>query len=120
VVDILPKKYELYLGVVSLLSFGESLDSLNGRNPSARQDVAAIFEVVPAVAFAPILRFLPIESIQSGLQGLERLKIFSPSISRPNVPAPTAKPTLAQIENFYTISQQPSTQKPVPKWIAES
>lgn len=76
-VDILPKTYELYLDIVSLLSFGDSFDSLNGHNPSARKDVAAFFEVVPAIAFAPILRYLPIQGIQEGLQGLERLKTFS-------------------------------------------
>ena len=70
-VDNLPKTYELYLDIVSLLRLGESFDGLKSCNPGARKDVAAFFEVVPATAFAPFLRYMPIQSIQEGPRGLE-------------------------------------------------
>lgn len=76
-VDILSKTNELYLDIVSQLSFGRSFNCLSGETPTARRDVAAFFEVIPAVSFAPIMRFMPIESIREGLRGIKRLEQFS-------------------------------------------
>ena len=76
-VEILQKSYELYLDIVSQLSFGESFDCLSGRNRTARQDVRAFFEVIPLVAFAPFMRYMPLAGIRNGLQGVARLEEFS-------------------------------------------
>jgi cytochrome P450 len=76
-VDILERTYELFLDIVSQLSFGESFDCLSGKTPTAHHDVQAFFTVVPAMSFAPILRYLPIKSFREGLKGLGRLQEFS-------------------------------------------
>ncbi|OQV00730.1 hypothetical protein CLAIMM_06190 [Cladophialophora immunda] len=76
-VEILSKTYELYLDIVSRLSFGQSFDCLSGANPTARGDVAVYFSVVPLVAFLPFMRHVPLRGVQDGLAGLNRLIDFS-------------------------------------------
>ena len=76
-VDILEKTHELFLDVVSQLSFGESFDCLSGKTPTAHHDVQAFFTVVPAMSMAPILRYLPIKAFREGVKGLSRLQEFS-------------------------------------------
>ncbi|KAK5050461.1 hypothetical protein LTR84_003742 [Exophiala bonariae] len=76
-VNILERTYELFLDIVSQLSFGESFDCLSGKTPTAHRDVQAFFMVVPAMAMAPILRYLPIKAFREGLKGLGRLQEFS-------------------------------------------
>lgn len=76
-VDILKRTNELFLDIVSQLSFGESFDCLSGKTPTAQRDIQAFFTVVPAMAMAPVLRFLPIKAFREGLKGLARLQEFS-------------------------------------------
>ena len=76
-VDILVRTYELFLDIVSQLSFGESFDCLSGKTPTAYRDVQAFFTVVPAMSMAPILRYLPIKTFREGLKGMGRLQEFS-------------------------------------------
>jgi cytochrome P450 len=76
-VDILEKTYELFLDIVSQLSFGQSFDCLSGKTPTAHRDVQAFFTVVPAMSMAPILRYLPSKRFREGLKGLSRLQEFS-------------------------------------------
>jgi cytochrome P450 len=76
-VDILGRTHELFLDIVSHLSFGESFDCLSGKTPTAHQDVQAFFTVVPAMSLAPPLKYLPVQSLRKGLQGLARLQDFS-------------------------------------------
>ena len=76
-VDIMAKTHELYLDIVSQLSFGESFDCLAGKNSTAHKDVQAFFTVVPALSFAPFLRYLPIKTLREGARGLARLVEFS-------------------------------------------
>lgn len=76
-VDILERTYELFLDIVSQLCFGESFDCLSGMNTTAHKDVQAFFTVVPAISFAPILRYLPIASFREGQRGLARLQELS-------------------------------------------
>lgn len=40
-IDIFERTYELFLDIVSQLSFGEALDCLEGKNPTAYRDVQA-------------------------------------------------------------------------------
>ena len=77
--DILGTTHEVYLDIVSQLSFGESFDCLSGKNPSAHRDVQAFFTVIPALSFAPFLKYLPIKTLQEGVNGLARLVEFSRS-----------------------------------------
>ncbi|PVH72446.1 cytochrome P450 [Cadophora sp. DSE1049] len=79
VVDIGLKTYELYLDIVSQLSFGESFGTLCGKNPTAAQDVQGFFVTVPPMIFNPWLRYLSIKTFQEGLKGLARLEAFSTS-----------------------------------------
>lgn len=76
-VDMLSRTYELYLDIVSWLSFGRSFDCLKGKTPTARRDISHYFSVVPLVAFVPIARHVPLRGIQDGLAGLNRLIEFS-------------------------------------------
>ena len=76
-VDILPRTYQLYLDVVSHLSFGESFDCLLDQNVSAPRDITYYFSVVPMLAFLPFLRHVPIRGIRDGLAGVNRLIEFS-------------------------------------------
>jgi cytochrome P450 len=76
-VDVLERTHELFLDIVSQLSFGESFDCLSGKTPTAHRDVEAFFTVVPAMSMAPILRFFPIKAFREGLKGLSRLQEFS-------------------------------------------
>lgn len=76
-VDILERTHELFLDIVSQLSFGESFDCLSGKTPDAHRDVKAFFTVVPAFALAPPLKYLPIKKFRDGLEGLGRLQEFS-------------------------------------------
>ena len=76
-VDILQKTFELYLDIVSQLSFGRSFNSLNDENPNALKDVRAFFEFVPPCSFVPGLRYMPIKALQEGLRGVRRLENFS-------------------------------------------
>ena len=76
-VDIFERTYELFLDIVSQLSFGESFDCLTGKTPTAHRDVQAFFTVVPAMSMAPVLRHLPIKAFRDGMQGLGRLQEFS-------------------------------------------
>lgn len=76
-VDLLERTYELFLDIVSQLSFGESFDCLSGKTPTAHRDVQAFFTVVPAMSMAPVLRYLPIKAFREGLKGLGRLQEFS-------------------------------------------
>ena len=75
--NILEKTHELYLDIVSQLSFGESFDCLRGKNPSAHRDVQAFFAIVPTLSFAPFLKYLPIKTLQDNVHGLARLVEFS-------------------------------------------
>lgn len=76
-VDILGRTYELYLDIVSRLSFGQSFDCLKGKNSTARQDVATYFTIVPLLAFLPFLRHLPLPGLRRSLAALDRLVEFS-------------------------------------------
>lgn len=76
-VDMLSRTYELYLDIVSWLSFGRSFDCLKGQNLTARRDISHYFSVVPLVAFVPIARYVPLRGIQEGLAGLNRLIEFA-------------------------------------------
>jgi cytochrome P450 len=75
--DILEKTYELYLDIVSQLCFGQSFDCLSRKNPTARCDMMAFFEVVPILAFIPWIRYVHIPSLKVGVRGLDRLIEFS-------------------------------------------
>lgn len=76
-VDILPRIYQLYLDVVSHLSFGESFNCLHDKNMNAARDIKYYFSVVPLLAFVPFLRHVPLPSIREGLAGVDRLIRFS-------------------------------------------
>ena len=76
-VDILGRTHELFLDIVSWLSFGKSFDCLGDASATARGDVAVYFSIVPLLAFVPFLRNVPIPLIQSRLEGLNRLINFS-------------------------------------------
>lgn len=76
-VDMLSRTYELYLDIVSWLSFGRSFDCLKGKNDTARRDIGHYFSIVPLVAFVPIARYVPLRVVQDGLAGLNRLIEFS-------------------------------------------
>ena len=76
-VDILERTYQLFLDIVSQLSFGESFDCLSGKSTTAHKDIQAFFTIVPAMAFAPILRYAPIEALREGQRGLARLQELS-------------------------------------------
>lgn len=78
-IEVYHRIHELYLDIVSELSFGKSFDTLKGENPTAFDDVKAFLTVVPAVSFFHFLRYLPIPAIREGLRGLKRLESFSQS-----------------------------------------
>lgn len=46
---VLERMYELYLDIVSKLSFGQSFHCLGGKTSTAYRDVQAFFTVVPAI-----------------------------------------------------------------------
>jgi benzoate 4-monooxygenase len=76
-VDILGRTHELFLDIVSQLSYGKSFDCLGDESATARGDVAVYFSIVPLLAFLPFLRNVPLPAIQSRLKGLNRLIEFS-------------------------------------------
>ena len=99
-VDILERTSELFLDIVSQLSFGQSFDCLSGKSPTAQQDVQAFFTVVPAMSFAPILQYLPIQTFREGLRGLGRLQDFSRAHVAAYMAQSTEKPDFAPSGRF--------------------
>ncbi|KAJ9614975.1 hypothetical protein H2200_001049 [Cladophialophora chaetospira] len=76
-VDIYRKSHELYLDIISQLGFARSFDCLNGDNTTALDDVDAFGLVVPAQAFFPGFRYLPIPAIRQGFERVARLERFA-------------------------------------------
>ena len=76
-IQIYRKTHELFLDIVSQLSFGQSFDCLSGHNQTALEDVNAFFTVIPAVAFAPVIRYLGLKRIREGFRGLARFEEFA-------------------------------------------
>ncbi|MCJ1472598.1 hypothetical protein MMC13_001247 [Lambiella insularis] len=76
-IDIHDRTSQLYLDVVSHLSFGESYDTLVGKNPTALRDLGGFFTIIPPTSFFPWLRYLPSAYIREGFRGLKRLEDFS-------------------------------------------
>jgi cytochrome P450 len=72
--EIYERLYTLNLDISSLLSFGNSLDTLKGNNKTALHGVKSFTTVIPLTVMIPILRYLPIDLIRKGFQGLRELE----------------------------------------------
>jgi cytochrome P450 len=66
--------YRLNLDIISLLSFGKSLDTLKGENRIAVRGVKSFTTIIPLTAMLPILRYLPTDTIRQGFRGLHELE----------------------------------------------
>ncbi|CAM1509688.1 Fc.00g000230.m01.CDS01 [Cosmosporella sp. VM-42] len=78
-VDIYDKMMEHYLDIVSYLSFGNSFNSVSGKGEMDHHDLDRFMTVVPIQSFFPLLRYVPLNYIQEGYRGLNRLIKFSQS-----------------------------------------
>ena len=72
--DVYHPTGQLALDNISNLTFGQSLDTLKGRNEFAPAAVDAVGFVLPLTSLAPILKHLPIKTIRQGVKGVERLE----------------------------------------------
>lgn len=75
--DIYTKTNELFLDIISQLSFDQSFNCLGDETSTALRDVDSFGRVVPPQAFFPGFRYLPFASIREGFQGVSRLKDFA-------------------------------------------
>jgi cytochrome P450 len=75
--EMFQSMYSLNLDIISLLSFGKSLDTLQGENRIALHGVKSYTTVIPLTAMAPILRYLPTDTIRQGFRGLRELETLT-------------------------------------------
>lgn len=75
--DIYEPTQQLFLDIVSQLSFERSFDCLIDKNSTALDDVSAFGKVIPPQAFFPGFRYLPFRSIREGFEGVTRLIDFA-------------------------------------------
>jgi cytochrome P450 len=72
--EVYDPTYSLNLDIISLLSFGKSLDTLKGDNKTALHGVKQFTTVIPMTSMVPFLRKLPIKLIRDGFRGLQELE----------------------------------------------
>jgi cytochrome P450 len=75
--EVYKQIYSLNLDIISLLSFGKSLDTLKGDNRPALFGVRSFIKVIPLTSMIPILRYLPVELIREGFRGLRELEALT-------------------------------------------
>ncbi|KEF53378.1 uncharacterized protein A1O9_10353 [Exophiala aquamarina CBS 119918] len=75
--DIYIKTHELFLDIISQLSFDQSFNCLSDAKSTALRDVDSFGRVVPPQAFFPGFRYLPFASIREGFRGVYRLEAFA-------------------------------------------
>lgn len=75
--DIYTKTHELFLDIISQLSFDQSFNCLSDEMSTALRDVDSFGRVVPPQAFFPGFRYLPFASIREGFRGVSRLEAFA-------------------------------------------